>query len=363
MNQADSNRKILSAVLTDRLLKRCPIWPDSPIERITRSQSLERVFHVTSAARAGGDYAIGVEARQVLGSKDQGIDDSVRARLVTILIEMRASGDECPTVTQELIIQATHASPMAVHKRADRLLTFIGRRCGTIDAVFSLARKDPEYEGRDGTLLPPNSVKFPNRYGALACTESSSANELEYIWEYIRDEMKWIKPANRATIDPSKSCIITPAGHARIAELSTRTDSAQAFVAMWFDDSMTDVYDDAIAPAIMAAGYDPFRVDREHFADPITDKIIAEIRRSRFLVSDFTHGDGGVRGSVYYEAGFAHGLNIPVIFAAKDGTKPHFDTSTYPHIFWKPDDLPSFKTALTNRILALKELGPGPRST
>ena len=93
----------------------------------------------------------------------------------------------------------------------------------------------------------------------------------------------------------------------------------------------------------------------------ITDKIIAEIRRSRFLVADFTHGCDGARGSVYYEAGFAHGLNIPVIFTAREGTKPHFDTSTYPHIFWNRDNLPAFRTALTNRILALKELGPGPR--
>lgn len=60
----------------------------------------------------------------------------------------------------------------------------------------------------------------------------------------------------------------------------------------------------------------------------------AEIRRSRFLVADFTHDKKqGARGSVYYEAGFAHGLNIPVIFTARDGTKPHFDTSAYLCIF------------------------------
>lgn len=71
----------------------------------------------------------------------------------------------------------------------------------------------------------------------------------------------------------------------------------------------------------------------------------------------------GARGSVYYEVGFAHGLNVPVIFTAQEGTKPHFDMSTYPHIFWNSDELPAFQDALTNRILALKELGPGPRLT
>ena len=113
--------------------------------------------------------------------------------------------------------------------------------------------------------------------------------------------------------------------------------------------------------AIESGGYDPFRIAEADFLNPITDKIIAEIRRSRFLVADFTHGTDGARGSVYYEAGFAHGLNIPVIFTAQEGTKPHFDMSTYPHIFWNPDNLPAFRSDLTEHIMKLEELGPGPR--
>lgn len=338
------------------LHNQCPIWPDFPIEHIPPPPSPDAIDYVVGSARAGGDYSVDADTRHLLSGEDKRINDRVRASLTTMLVDMRSSGLEAPIVTPELINQAVHASPMAVHTRADRLLLFIGRRCNTIDEVFSMGNKDPEY----GAYTVAS--EFPNRYGALAWTESSSENELKYIWEYIRDEMKWIKPPNRVpTTDPYKHCIITPAGHARIAELSTRTDSAQAFVAMWFDDSMTDVYDNAVNPAIVAAGYDPFRIDREHFGDTITDKIITEIRRSRFLVADFTHGCDGARGSVYYEAGFAHGLNIPVIFTAQEGTKPHFDTSTYPHIFWNPDELPAFRAALANRILALKELGPGPR--
>ena len=272
-----------------------------------------------------------------------------------MLVDMRSSGVEAPIVTPELINQAVHASPMAVHTRADRLLLFIGRRCNTIDEVFSMGNKDPEY----GAYTVAS--EFPNRYGALAWTESSTDNELTYVWNYIRDEMKWITAASVINTSPHEDCVITPAGHARIAELSTRTDSAQAFVARWFNDSVKIAYKDAIAPAIKAAGYDHRPIEEADSLDPITDQIIAEIRRSRFVVADFTHGDDGARGSVYYEAGFAHGLNIPVIFTAQEGTKPHFDTSTYPHIFWKPDELPAFRAALTNRILALKELGPGPR--
>ena len=107
-------------------------------------------------------------------------------------------------------------------------------------------------------------------------------------------------------------------GYRHLAKLTTESvKSRQAFVAMWFDESMEDVYDGAIKPAIEEAGYKPYRVDMEHFSGRIDDKIIAEIRRSRFLVADFSHGSDGARGSVYYEAGFAHGLGLEVIFCCR----------------------------------------------
>jgi hypothetical protein len=53
------------------------------------------------------------------------------------------------------------------------------------------------------------------------------------------------------------------------------------------------------------------RVDQKHHhLNKVDDEIIAEIRRSRFLVADFTCEPGKVRGGVYFEAGFAMGLNM-----------------------------------------------------
>ena len=367
---------------------KCIIWPEFQSGPVTRQPTSERLAYVEMSPRAGGDYAITTEAEERLRCGDSRINDGVRARLTTILIAMRASGIECPKVTLDLIEQAVSAHPMSVGMKSDRLLTFIRRHCDTIDDAFSLNAEDSDYRTETSTgafVVPSFIVNFPNRYGALAWTESSTENELAYVWEYLRDEMKWIKVPSGVLTNPHDSCIITPEGHARIEELTmlqsvdgipstpggySRVDartagavSAQAFVAMWFHDSMNDVYDHAIEPAIEDAGYDPVRIDRIHFTNPITEEIEAQIRQSRFVVADVTHGDDGARGGVYLEVGLSLGLNIPVIFTAKEGTKPHFDTSTYPHICWKPDDLPAFRTALTNRILALKELGPGPRST
>ena len=131
---------------------------------------------------------------------------------------------------------------------------------------------------------------------------------------------------------------------------------------MWFDSSMKEIYEKGIAPGIEKAGYKPYTVNSDDYIGDVTDKIIAEIRRSRFLVADFTHGDSGVRGGVYYEAGFAFGLNKPIIPMCKkekvdqDPRYLHFDTNHLNHILWT--DKEDLKEQLANRILAV--IGEGP---
>jgi len=103
------------------------------------------------------------------------------------------------------------------------------------------------------------------------------------------------------------------------------------------------------------------RIDKKEHNNKIDDEIIAEIRRSRFLIADFTCERKNVRGGVYYEAGFAQGLGIPVIWTCKDTslTDLHFDTRQYSHIIWKnPADL---LIQLKNRIGATIGDGPLPK--
>ena len=101
-------------------------------------------------------------------------------------------------------------------------------------------------------------------------------------------------------------------------------------------------------------------VDQQHHhLNKVDDEIIAEIRRSRFLVADFTCEPGKVRGGVYFEAGFASGLDIPIIWTCKNTSMRdlHFDTRQYPHIEW--NDSTDLYTKLKARIGAL--IGDGPK--
>ena len=148
-------------------------------------------------------------------------------------------------------------------------------------------------------------------------------------------------------------------GYRRIADQEVHVATTQAFVAMWFHDSVNDAFENGIKPAIEAAGYKPLRIDQKPDANKLDDEIIAEIRRSRFLVADFTHGDEGARGGVYFEAGFAEGLGIPVIYTCRKNMmdKLHFDTRQYAHIVWGTSS--ELRDGLLNRIRARIGEGPG----
>jgi hypothetical protein len=78
---------------------------------------------------------------------------------------------------------------------------------------------------------------------------------------------------------------------------------------MSFDPSLREVWTNGFAPGIRVTGYSPVRLDDEHYVGGITDEIMAQIRRSRFVVADYTLQ----RHNVYFEAGFALGLGLTVV--------------------------------------------------
>ncbi|MCK4624176.1 MAG: nucleoside 2-deoxyribosyltransferase [Phycisphaerae bacterium] len=144
---------------------------------------------------------------------------------------------------------------------------------------------------------------------------------------------------------------IKPKGWEKIDEWKQEektVETNQAFVAMWFDPDMDKFYEDGIKPGIVDAGFDCTRIDTREHNNKICDEIIAEIRKSRFMVADFT----GQRGGVYFEAGFAMGLGIPVIWTVhKDQIdQVHFDTRQYNHIVYESAE--DLKRKLYNRIAA-----------
>lgn len=116
---------------------------------------------------------------------------------------------------------------------------------------------------------------------------------------------------------------------------------------MWSDTSLDDIKD--ITISLRSVSFKPYRIDREHFADTIADQTVSEMCCSRYQLADFAHNPkDSVRGSVYNEAVFARGLNVPYIFAAKEGSDVHFNVNHFFLIEWR--DSVDRRTLLTARV-------------
>ena len=189
-------------------------------------------------------------------------------------------------------------------------------------------------------------------YALYAACWAIDSNQLGEVFSLLQE---------RGFVEQPEDCEpyyvkITATGWDHLEQLRIpNRDSTQGFVAMWFHRKMEPLYNLSLEKAIIDAGYHPHRVDKREHAEKIDDEIIMQIRRSRFVVADLT----GHRGGVYYEAGFAHGLGLPVFLTCRADKKLHFDVRQYNCIFWEWDKLDEFKTALTRRIEAT--LGKGPR--
>lgn len=179
-------------------------------------------------------------------------------------------------------------------------------------------------------------------------------NEREFY--FLRDALNdagWINVTQANTAFTSAIATLTVQGWNRIAELERQKGDKglkQVFIAMWFDPSMDSAYKNGIEEAVKASGYKPIRIDNKEHNDKVCDQIIAEIRKSKFLVADFTK----YRSGVFFEAGFALGIGIPVIWTCRDDFKDelskHFDTRQYNHILWK--DEADLREKLRSRVEA-----------
>jgi hypothetical protein len=311
----------------------CAIWK-------TPAQLLEGAgeYQVFDSPRAGGKYWIsGTSIGQMLPYTDH-----AKRLLTTWICEQRRSGVEIPKVQSYVLELIKSRQTLPVMTRMTLVLRYLGLHITQLGDSLTV--------GADADI---NTLKL------LAETESKNTQELLQLLHMLEDSglvQGSFYVGGEARVQP------TVGGWQELDNLKRpRTDSAQAFVAMWFNELTSEAYSEGIELAVNATGYKSIRIDKKEHNNKIDDEILAEIRRSRFLIADFTCEPKNVRGGVYYEAGFAQGLGIPVIWTCRDASLAdlHFDTRQYSHIVWKtPADL---FTQLKNRIGATIGDGPLPK--
>lgn len=296
---------------------------------VYESRRTDGRYRVTGTLAAIWDQISGPE-RQLL-----------RPKFTTWIVDQHRAGIEEPTLTSDTLALV----------RTKRFL----RHSERINRFFQML------------IAQDFSISNYVRIADLGNAENKDTLARLEAWIEARDQkdasafIRILGEANLLTTTGHHKHFLTPAGLERLEQAEIGgANSSQVFVAMWFGNQMDTAYIEGIAPAIEEAGFQPFRIDRKEHNNKIDDEIIAEIRRSRFMVADFTCGTfevdgrlrGDARGGVYYEAGFAQGLGVPLIWTVHEDCIDlvHFDTRQFAHIVWSdPADL---KQKLINRINA-----------
>ena len=245
----------------------CPIWTGSSAGTVQTGDVADpKRFW---SPRAGGVFEI---PGGTLMPDMKIPDEETRKKVSSWIWERNAAFEELsakedgqmPELTPALIEEIGKRRPLPVETRIDRALRVIGR--------------PPKGLSMSATPVTAAHERF------MAATECGDTTEMAWLLDQLAETGLLTSGVGASRY------VLSLKGLDRLETGGEAVVSRTAFVAMWFNDEVNDAYDAGIDPAIRDAGYEPVRIDRVQHSDKIDDRIVAEIRRSRFLVCDFTCG-------------------------------------------------------------------------
>ena len=288
----------------NEILGACPICALSE----QRAETSDHGEQMTFQCERCGPFTI---SRAVIKDvKDQGVQTALSA-----WVRDRADSDSVPpTISRETLDRIISTLPRYRVSEKQLLL------------LRAVERRTP-YPGRAARIVP--AVDFPIAWAV-------DEREFDYLVRALIGRGLLLRE-NRA-LDTSASVVlelvITAAGWAFIEDHARPSViSDQVFIAMSFSADLKAAWEQGIRVGLKRAGFRPYRTDAEPHLDRIDAKIISEIRNSKFLVADVT----GQSHGVYFEAGYAIALGLPVFWCVRqdDLANVHFDTRQYSHIVWQ----------------------------
>ncbi len=225
-------------------------------------------------------------------------------------------------------------------EKLDRILINIGRKTNNSPLDYY----QPDYHDFGLFFVEPQSKFYFDEKPSADSKNFINAKIVQTI--DILEQLDWVKQS-REHVNGIHNITLTIQGLKRLHELLNLTENkTQPFVAMWFPSDgeyvgVLNNYVNSITKAILQAGYSaPYIANRDKYNGAIMNKVINQIRESRFLIADLTcDKKAGMRGGVYYEAGMAAGLGMPVILTCHKKAQKfvHFDLKQFNTIFWNID--------------------------
>lgn len=244
-------------------------------------------------------------------------NDKVKRALLSYTVRRMQRNERCAELDSDTVksILSTQSLPSHPREMADNLLLWLGDELTQRSAPHFLVPVSPESH-----LAVIGAVYKPT---------------LAFVIEHLTEAKQIRSEGGHASM--------TFLGWDRYAELKRGTYlSRTAFMAMKFGDKELDaIVQNHFVPAVEQTGFELRRLDENKRSGLIDDKLRVDIRASRFLIADLTHSNNGA----YWEAGFAEGLEKPVIYTCRkdvfenSSTKPHFDTNHHLTILWTPESI------------------------
>lgn len=255
----------------------------------------------------------------------------------------------------------------------ERLLSFVGE-------VIRQADKELPADPNSTMVIPPGGREVANvllfRYlyqHHKDFLKAAGACRNDMDWQEITGEARgWLEDPDR--FNNHLSMVPTLAGRLWYEEQTRQVyEKKQGFIAMWFPSSesacrtVMEKVRQAMEEAIAAAGYTPYCViTDDSISEGIDDEIIAQMRRSRFLIADLTDEAGNQgRRNVYYEAGFAYGQELEIFYTCQEEhfeeNGAAFDIQQRDILQWdvnREEGLDEFRQRLWNCIEARLGVGP-----
>lgn len=183
----------------------CPIW--GPGEGRANPQGY--LTYVEEAHRAGGQYVVDRVAQMQLQEDPTVRDDpKMKARLTTMLVDLREQGETWPGVTLERIEEAKKAAPLPVPERAERLLRYLAK-CSA---------------GEIGSKIPIREPLTPEYKGAAAWSESTGWGGIAELSDYLFQK-GWVDIAGLSSKYDPEGVSVTVDGYTQLESLK---NSAQA---------------------------------------------------------------------------------------------------------------------------------------
>ena len=333
---------------------KCIIWGTDAFY-IKDDEAIKNDRDIIHSPRAGGKYIIDHITYLSIGRHPLNLDEQEKVRFSGWIAKQNLSGNTpyLDSLMEGVDIQWLEKLPPIpnnLDERSDLLLK-------------GLAKQYPD-EGKSINLdinLDSNQQDNPTPF-LCALSYCSDSEDFQFLlFENLEKELKYIKTES-SYVGGIMIIKITPKGWKRMKKIENKIQSEKsetAFIAMWIDSSV-DNLKKSIETAIGNAGYNPLRIDDKEHNNKIDDEILNEIKRAKFMICDLTSEKEKPRGSVYFEAGYAMGKDIPIVWTCwKDlGEELPFDIRQYNCLFWEKDKLEDFAKKLQHRIE--NTVGKGP---